>query len=156
LFTCGGSKSPIAIRLGPWRFKVSPAEDALSSPIPSGSNQGFFTIRARHLHQVRDDVDECLGQLSDDLVCVGQFHRFLYLSLPGWNDGFQKHAIGECTVWATTHRGKNRPYSFDINNDLVRVAMGAGRTGKLYIPLQHVETAAAMHLLWRGGKPIPP
>ena len=106
-------------------------------------------------------------------LLIGQFHRFIDVSVPGWKEADRVHEIGQCTLWQGLSPASNdaqdnhylRPFLREpgtrLSNDVMIINIEEFvlwnlppnyrghkpyRGGKRvkYVPLKHVETQVAL------------
>lgn len=150
-FRCTGTINNTSVRIGPWKFVAS---DFQAGEFKPGVCHSYFSIRAENIPHEREwfareggpITGRVCGRKKDkykqDELYYGQFHRFVHLSIPGWND--KVHQLGRCTLWraCTKQRGTGLPV---INRDQPVMYLDAKQKPRKmeWIPLVHVETIVA-------------
>ena len=93
-FTCIGTNS--AVQIGMWKFTTGNRE---TSQLDRKSCSSWFCMPLKNVKQVawmhRGKPEHSWDAAS---MVYGQFHHFLRVSVPKWNDGDREHLLGRCTL----------------------------------------------------------
>lgn len=154
-FKCQGTTTS-AVQIGPWKFQTMP-KPKKNKPVvvKPGTSHAYFAIRIRfvpHFMEWAARYPERAGEDFDpDKLLFGQFHRFVQLKIPQWNDADREHELGECTLWESLENqtGSDLPI-IDLGDDLRLDDEAAVNRKVQYIPLQRVETIAAIGPVVQG------
>ena len=113
-----GTYNPVHI--GPWKFTTYPFDD-VKRPKP-GTNHSYFAIRGKNVIHHSEWVSRMLSipgseeaewfeykfaDYDPEELLIGQFHRFIDVSVPGWKEADRVHEIGQCTLWQGLSPGSN-------------------------------------------------
>ena len=140
-------ETKVPMQIGAWKFHTA----NIGAEFEPGTNNTYFAIRRKYIHQdvldwsERSEEDRFRYYNPDELF-FGQFHSFIHMELPEWNEGDKLHSIGRCTLWqpilALHLSGK--PIINIQETHIHRKNNTAYHVKTEYIMLNRVETAAAL------------